>query len=112
MLQDHQLDKDVKKALAVTFYVNTADKAIDDAVDKTVDANEENKKIINVVEFSNEFSDHSFFTPLQQIIPVLIGDGEGEIDKTEGKSLKKLFKKTYKDDEIIKEIMDAKACGL
>ena len=87
MLQDHQLNKDVKKALAVTFCVNTAneaiDKAIDKGVDEIVDGNEKNKKIINIKEFSDKFSDNPFSTPLQQIIPVSIGDGKGEIDKTE-----------------------------
>ena len=48
LLQDHQLDEDIKKALTVAFYVNTANKAINDAIDKTVDTNEENKEIINV----------------------------------------------------------------
>ena len=90
LLQDHQLDKDVKKALTVMFCVNTA---IDKGINKIVDENEGNKKIIDVKEFSNEFSNHSFSTPLQQIISVSIRDGEGEIDKTKGKLLEKLFEK-------------------
>ena len=53
----------------------------------------------------------TFSTPLQQIIPVPIGDGEGEIDKM-GKLLEELFEKTYKDNEVVKKIMDAKAYGL
>ena len=61
LLQNHQLDKDIKKILSVMFCVNTANKAIDNAVDKTVDINKENKEIINVEKFSNKFSDHSFF---------------------------------------------------
>ena len=81
-------------------------------MDKTVDANEENKEIINVKEFSDKFSDYSFSTPLQQIIPVPIRDGEGEIDKIKEKWLEKLFEKTYKDNEVVKEIINAKARGL
>ena len=126
LLQDHQLDKDIKKALTVAFCVNTINKTInkainnvvDKGVDKTVKENEENKEnkeIINVKTFSNKFSDHSFSTPLQQIISAPIGDGESEIDDT-GKLLEKLLEelleKAYKDNEMIKEIMDAKACGL
>ena len=65
--------------MAVIFYVNTINKS----VNETVDANEENKEIINVKEFSDKFSDHSFSTPLQQIIPEPSRDREGEIDKTE-----------------------------
>ena len=123
LFQDHQLDKDVKKALVVTFCVNTANKtinkAINDAVDKDVDEtikgneeNKENEKIIDVNEFSDEFSDHFFFTPLQQIISAFIRDGESEIDETKRELLEKLFKKAYKDDEVVKEIMDVKAHGL
>ena len=112
LIQDHQLDKDVKKALAIIFYVNTANKAINNAVDKIVDANKENKEIINVKEFSNKFSDYSFSTPLQQIIPISIGDGEGEIDKTKRKLLEGLFDKTYKNDKVVKEIIDAKTHDL
>ena len=96
MLQDHQLDKGIKKTLAVTFCINTANKAID--VNEIVDGNEKNKEIINIKEFSDKFSDNSFSTTLQQIIPVFIGDGEGEIDETKGKLLEKFFEKAYKDD--------------
>ena len=106
----------MKKALAVTFCVNTAidkaiDKGMDKSVDETVKANEKNKKIIDVEEFSNKFSDNSFSTSLQQIILKPSRDGEDEIDKMR-KSLKELFKKAYKDDEMVKEIMDAKARSL
>ena len=94
--------------MAVTFCVNT----IKEAVDEIIDANKENKKIIDVKEFSDKFSDHFFSTPLQQIIPEPFGDGESETDKTEGKLLKELFKKAYKDNKVVKEIMDAKACSL
>ena len=61
LLQDHQLDKDVKKALAVMFCVNTA---IDEDVNEIMDENKENKEnkeIINIEEFSDEFSDNPFF---------------------------------------------------
>ena len=121
MLQDYQLDKNVKKTLAVAFCVNTGDKTINkvinNAVDKganeTVKGNEKNKRIINVKEFSNKFSktNNFFSTSLQQIIPKSSRDGKGEIDET-GKLLKKLFKKVYKDNKVVKEIMDAKARGL
>ena len=107
MLQDHQLDEDVKKALVVTFCVNTV---INKGVDEIVDETEENKEIINIEEFSDKFSDHPFSILLQQIISVPIRDGESEIDKTK-KLLKKLFNKAYEDDEVVKEIMDAKAGG-
>ena len=110
---DYQLDKDVKKILKVTFHVNTAiDKSVDDkGVNEIVDGTEENKKIINVKKFSNKFSDHFFSTPLQQIILIPIGDRESEIDKTE-KLLKELFNKAYKDNKIVKEIINAKTRGL
>ena len=108
LLQNHQLDKDVKKVLAVTFCVNTT---IKEGVNETVNANEENEEIIDVEKFSDEFSDHFFSTLLQQIIPKPFGNGEGETDKTKGKSLEKLFEKAYKDDKVIKEIINAKACG-
>ena len=121
LLQDHQLDKDIKKALTVAFCVNTADEAIDKAIDETidkgvnetVDGNEENKEIIDVKKIFNKFSetDNHFSTPLQQIISTPIGDRKGEIDKT-GKSLEKLFDKAYEDNEVVKKIIDAKACGL
>ena len=77
LLQNHQLDGDVKKALAVMFCVNTViDKDVNDegvdekGVDAIVDENkenEENKEIINVEEFFNEFSgtDNPFSTPSQ-----------------------------------------------
>ena len=98
--------------MAVTFYVNTA---IKESLNETVDANEENKEIINVEEFSDKFfdkfSNHLFSTFLQQIIPVPIGDGEDEIDKM-GKLLEELFEKAYKDNEVVKEIIDAKAHSL
>ena len=81
-------------------------KAIDNVIDKTVNGNK-NKEIINVKEFFKEFSDTLFFTSLQQIIPKPIGDGEGETNETR-KLLEKLFKKAYKDN-VIKEIMNAKA---
>ena len=111
LLQDHQLDKDVKKALTVTFCVNTAiNKNVNDkGVNEIVDGNEENKEIIDIKEFSDKFSDNSFSTLLQQIIPASIKDREDEIDKTKKKSLQELFKKGY---EVIKEIIDAKARGL
>ena len=118
LLQDHQLDKDIKKALAVIFCVNIAigEGVNNKGVNRIVDGNEKNKEneeIIDVKEFSNKFSgtDNSFSTLLQQIISVPIGDREGEIDKI-GKSLEKLFEKTYKDNKVVKEIMDAKAHGL
>ena len=107
LLQDHQLDKDIKKVLVVTFCVNTINKD----VDETVDTNEENEKIIKVEEFSDKFSDHSFSIPLQQIIPKSFGDKEGETDKTKRKLLKELFNKTYKD-KVMKEIMIANTRGL
>ena len=114
LLQDHQLDEDIKKALAVIFCVNTAiGKSVDDeSVNEIVDKNEENKEIINVEEFSNKFSNHSFLIPLQQIIYKPIKNGESETDKTEEKSLEELFKKIYKDNKVVKEIIDAKAHGL
>ena len=121
LLQDHQLDKDIKKALAVAFCINMTDEAIDKAIDKsidksvneTVDGNEENKEIIDVEEFSNKFSEtNNFFsTLLQQVIPIPIRDKESEIDKTE-KLLEKLFKKAYEDNKVVKEIIDAKARSL
>ena len=40
-----------------------------------------------------------------------IGDEEDKIDET-GKLLEELFKKAYKDNKVVKKIMDAKACGL
>ena len=116
LLQDHQLDENIKKALAIAFCVNTADEAINKAIDKdvneTVDGNEENKEIINIEEFSDEFSetDNLFSTLLQQIISISIGDKEGEIDKT-GKSLEELFDKVYKDNKVVKEIINVKARG-
>ena len=75
--------------------------------------NEKNKKIINAKEFSNKFSetDNPFSTPLLQIISVPIRDGEGEIDKM-GKLLEELFKKAYKNDKVVKKIINAKARGL
>ena len=79
--------------------------------DKTVDANEENEEIINVKNFSDKFSDHFFSTPSQQIILIPIRDGEDEIDKTKGKLLEKLFDKAYKNNKMVKEIIDAKAHG-
>ena len=109
MLQDHQLDKNIKKVLAVTFCVNTT---IEEGVNETVNANEKNKEIINVEEFSNKFSDHSFSTLLQQIIHKPIGDGEGKTDNTKGKLLEKLFDKTYKDNNIVKDLMDTKTRDL
>ena len=95
LLQNHQLDEDVKKALAVTFCINTA---INKSVDEIVDRTKENKQIIDVKEFSDKFSDHSFSTPSQQIISVPIEDGEDMIDETK-KLLEKLFEKAYKDNE-------------
>ena len=114
LLQDHQLDKNVKKVLTVMFCINTViDKSVDDkGVDEIVDRNKENKEIIDIKEFSNEFSDNLFSTPLQQIMIISIGDGEDEIDKTKEKLLKELFEKVYKDNNVVKEIMDAKAPGL
>ena len=109
--------------MAVTFYVNTAiDKSVDDegvdeeGVDEIVNGNKknkENKEIINIEESSDKFSgtNNPFFTPLQQIIFEPIRDRESENDKTK-KLLEKLFKKTYEDDEVVKEIMDAKTHGL
>ena len=99
--------------MAVTFCVNTA---IGESVDKIVDGNKKNKEneeIIDVEEFSNKFSgtNNSFFTPLQQIISISIRDEEDKIDKT-GKLLEKLFEKAYKDDEVVKKIINTKACGL
>ena len=118
LLQSHQLNDDVKKALAVAFCVNTANKAnntmnkaINDMIDKTVDGNE-NKEIINIKKFFDKFSDTPFSTPLQQIIPEPSRDGKGETDKTKGKLLEELFEKAYEDNEVVKEIIDAKACGL
>ena len=64
LLQDHQLDKDVKKALAIIFCVNTANKAINNTVDKTVDANEENEEIINIKEFLTNFHKLITLSPL------------------------------------------------
>ena len=92
------------------FCVNIA---IDEGVNETVDANEDNKEIIDVKEFSNEFSEtnNSFYNSLQQIIPKPSGDGEGELDKT-GKLLEKLFDKTYKNNKVVKEIINAKAHSL
>ena len=91
----------------------TIDKAIDKGVNETVDRNEKNKKIINVEEFFDKFSgtDNLFSTPSQQIISVPIGDRKDEIDEI-GKSLEELFEKGYEDDEMVKEIMDAKAHDL
>ena len=104
----------------MAFCINTANetinKAIDNAVDKgvneSVERNEENKEIINVKNFFDKFSDHSFSIPLQQLIFASIGDEKGETDKTKRKSLEKLFEKTYKDDKVVKKIINAKACGL
>ena len=97
------------------FCINTAiDKDADDkGVDEIVDGTKENKKIINVKEFSDEFSgtDNPFSTPLQQIISIPIGDGEGEIDKMK-KLLEEMFEKAYKDNEVVKKIMNAKSHGL
>ena len=59
-------------------------------LDENVDRNEENKKIIDVKKFSNNFSDNIFSIPPQQIIPKLIKDEKGKIDKT-GKLLEELF---------------------
>ena len=87
------------------------DNAVDKDVDKTVEGNEENKEIIDVKEFSDKFSDHFFSTSLQQIISAPIGDGEDENDKTK-KLLEDLFKKAYKDNKVVKKIIDAKACNL
>ena len=103
LFQNHQLDEDIKKALVVIFCVNTT---IDKGVNKIVDANEENEKIIDVEEFSNEFSDNSFSILLQQIIPKPSKDGKGEPNKTE-KLLEKLFDKTYEDNKIVKKIINA-----
>ena len=125
LLQNHQLDENIKKVLAVAFYINTADEAIDKAIDEeideaidkgvneTVDGNEKNKEIIDVKEFSGEFSgtDTLFSTSSQQIISVLIGNRESEIDKM-GKLLEELFNKAYKNNKIVKVIIDAKAHGL
>ena len=95
----------------IAFCVNTANKATDNAVDKTINGNEENKEIIDVKEFSDKVSDNSFSAPLQQIILKLSGDGKDEFDETKGNLLEKLFDKAYKDDKVVKEIIDAKACG-
>ena len=123
LLQDHQLDKDVKKAIALTFYINMAnkainkriDKAIDEAIDEAIDKSvnetvDENEEIINIKKFSDKFSgtNNPFSTLSQQIIFVPIRDKEDEIDKTE-KSLEELFKKAYEDNDVIKKIMDTKA---
>ena len=104
--------------MTVTFCVNTTidegvdNKGVDDKnVDVIVDENKKNKEIIDVEEFSDEFSDSLFSTLLQQIIFAPIGDRKGENDKTE-KLLEKLFKKAYEDNDVVKEIMDAKARGL
>ena len=80
-------------------------------VNEIVDENKENKEIINIKKFSNKFLDNLFFTSLQQIIPIPIGDGESEIDKTKGKSLEKLFKKAYENNNIVKNLIDVKAHG-
>ena len=121
LLQGHQLDEDVKKALAIAFCVNTANKTIDKAIDNTIDEdvneivneNKENEKIINVKEFSNKFSeiDNFFSTLLQQNISVPIRDKKDEIDET-GKSLEELFDKAYKDNKVVKKIINTKAHGL
>ena len=117
LLQDHQLNEDVKKALAVTFRINkTIDKGVDDedvdeeGVDAIVDENEE---IIDIKEFSNKFSgtNNPFSTPSQQIIFEPIGDRKSGNDKTK-KLLEELFEKAYKNDEVVKEIINAKACDL
>ena len=63
LLQGHQLDDDVKKALAVLFSVNstTADAAIDDVVDENGteqvdDVNsDENEEIVDVNDYINDF---------------------------------------------------------
>ena len=109
MLQDHQLDKDIKKALTVKFCVNTA---IDKGVNENVDRNKKDKEIIDVKEFFDKFSETNnlFSTSLQQIISVPIRDREDEIDRT-GKLLEELFDKAYKDNEVVKKIIDAKAYG-
>ena len=84
---------------------------VDKNVDELVKGNEENKEIINVEEFFDKFSDHPFSTPLQQIISASIRDGKGEIDHT-GKLLEELLNKMYKDNKVVKEIIDAKPRGL
>ena len=97
--------------MAVTFYVNTT---IYKSVNETVNANEKNKKIIDVNKFSNKFSEiknNLFSTSLQQIILKPFGDGEGEPDKT-GKLLEKLFDKMYENDKVVKEIINIKTYGL
>ena len=107
----------------VAFCVNTADKtdktinktinnAVNEGVDESVKRNEENEEIIDVKKFSNKFSNHPFSTPLQQIISAPIEDREGEINETKRKSLEKFFEKACKDNEVVKEIIDAKARGL
>ena len=84
--------------------------AIDKGVNKTVEGNEENEEIINVKNFFNKFSDNSFFTPLQQIILKRSRDEKDELDEM-GKFLEKLFDKTYKDNKVVKEIINTKTCG-
>lgn len=108
LLQDHQLDKDVKKALAVTFFVNTANetinKAIDNKVDKIVDGNED---IINVEKHLDKFSGNEDNSTL---IPNISKDNEP--NATKAKSLEKLFEKAYKDNEVVKNLINAKERGL
>ena len=91
------------------FCVNTAINNKD--VDAIVDRKEENEEIIDVKEFSDKISDTPFSTSLQQIISTPIGDRKDENDKTK-KLLEELFKKVYEDNEVVKEIMDAKAHSL
>ena len=107
--------------MAVTFCVKTTiSKGVngegvnDKDIDEIVDGNKKNKEIIDVEEFSDKFSktDNLFSTFLQQIIPKSSRNREGETDKTKGKLLEELFKKAYKDDEVVKEIINAKTRGL
>ena len=115
MLKASQLNKDIKKALAVIFYADEADEA-DEKVDGVDEVDEvdkvdevENKDIVDVRDYINQnLHQHS---ELDQISEQSSSSTETAGSRIKN-SLEDLLNKSYRNDEIANSIIAAKRAGL
>ena len=107
MLKASQLDKDIKKVLAVMFYADEAEEADEvDGVDEIDEVDEiENKNIVNVGDYMGlDLHQH---LDVQQNLELSSSNTEMAGSRIEN-SLGNLLDKAYQSNEIVKTIIKAK----
>ena len=91
LLQEHQLDDDVKKALSVIFCANTRTNDTDEEAEEPQDIEDDEEAQIQIL---NE-------NPVKEL-------GENSEEDPSAKALEELIEEAYEKDEVVQDIIAAK----